>query len=95
MRKDFHESHFKAVKTRKVSKPEEILRKTFENLGVSHHLAPVYELNYRLANHFERRNPRVDIIVAWLLLFVSSLDYQLDPFTIAELSDPTGGFLSS
>lgn len=77
---------------RAASKPEEILKKTFEELGVAQHLAPVYELNYRLANHFERRNPRVDIIVAWLLLFVASLDYQLDPFTIAELSDPNGSF---
>lgn len=91
MRKDFQDSHFR-VAPRAAGKPEEILKKTFAELGVEENLAPVYELNYRLANHFERRNPRVDIIVAWLLLFVASLDYQLDPYTIAELSNPTGNF---
>lgn len=94
LRKDFQESHFR-VAPREDSKPEEILKQTFRDLGVSRHLAPVYELNYRLANHFERRSPRVDIIVAWLLLFVASLDYQLDPFTVGELSEPSGSFQAS
>lgn len=75
LRKDFQDNHFRKASQLAFDQPDDILKKSFKYLGVSKHLAPVYELNYRLANYFERSNPAVDITVVWLFLFCASLDY--------------------
>lgn len=39
----------------------------------------VVEMKYRMTIFFEQLTPKVNIIIAWLLLFVGSLEYQLNP----------------
>jgi len=36
-------------------------------------------MKYRMTIYFEQLSPKVNIIIAWLLLFIGSLDYQLNP----------------
>ena len=39
-------------------------------------------MKYRITNYFDQKSLKkmVNIIVSWLLLFLGSLEYQLNPF---------------
>ena len=49
----------------------------------------VVEMKYRMTIYFEQLTPKVNIIIAWLLLFIGSLDYQLNPHLFTEESGHT------
>ena len=46
-------------------------------------------MKYRMTIYFEQLTPKVNIIIAWLLLFIGSLDYQLNPNLFTEESSYT------
>ena len=47
-------------------------------------IANVVEMKYRMTISFEQLQPKINIIIAWLLLFAGSLDYQLNPHLYTE-----------
>ena len=47
----------------------------------------VVEMKYRMTIYFEQLTPKVNIIISWLLLFVGSLEYQLNPCLFTEDSE--------
>lgn len=46
-----------------------------EKLGICN----VVETKYRMTIYYEKLHPRQNIVIAWLLLFIGSLEYQLNP----------------
>jgi hypothetical protein len=55
--------------------------------NVAEQMAPIFGTQYRMTNYLERQSPKVNIIIAWLLLFLGSLEYQLNPFFKDETSN--------
>lgn len=51
-----------------------------ENLGICN----VVETKYRMTIYYEKLHPRQNIVIAWLLLFIGSLEYQLNPALYTE-----------
>lgn len=42
------------------------------------------------SRYFVQDEPRYDLILAWLFLFMGTLEYQLNPYLIAQLAQPQG-----
>jgi len=53
-----------------------------ENMSITN----VVEIKYRMTIFFEQNLPKVNIILAWLLLFLGSLEYQLNPNLFTDQS---------
>lgn len=43
-------------------------------------LAPIHTILYRMKTYWNSKSPKINILVAWLLMFTGSLEYQLNPF---------------
>ena len=59
-----HDSHFASI----LRRPE----KSFD-------IAPVVEMKTRCTLFLDQLSPKVNIIIAWLYMFIGSLEYQLNP----------------
>lgn len=53
-----------------------------EDLGICN----VVETKYRMTIYYEKLYPRQNILITWLLLFIGSLEYQLNPWLFTEES---------
>lgn len=54
-----------------------------ENLGIVN----VVETKYRMTIYYEKLHPRHNILITWLLIFIGSLEYQLNPELFTEESE--------
>jgi hypothetical protein len=58
---------------------EKLLRKE-ELEPIKKGLVKIFDQKYRMNLFYEQEAPEVNIIITWLLIFMASLEYQLDPF---------------
>ena len=58
------------------------------NKSIFSQLAPVHNCIYRMRTYWQsNKSPKINIIVSWLLLFMSSLEYQLNPYVADKNED--------
>ena len=74
IRKDFLQSH-SAELVQNLTRHDVRLAAVLERPGPGLNIAPVVDMKVRVALYFEQLTPKVNIIIAWLFLFLGSLEY--------------------
>lgn len=89
VRQDFLQSHNSKL-VQSLTRHDVRLAAVLERPGSDLDIAPVVDMKVRVALYFEQLTPKVNIIIAWLFLFLGCLEYQLNPtlFTPASARKP-------
>lgn len=85
VRSDFLRSHSTKL-VQSLTRHDVRLAAVLERPGSELDIAPVVDMKVRVALYFEQLTPKVNIIIAWLFLFLGSLEYQLNPTLFTKAS---------